>query len=72
MAITEDRPYRKGMTKEQVITVLNSMVNNQSISSYVVSILIDNFDLINDVRKEAQWKAKIEYNYFINATNDKP
>jgi len=71
-AITEDRPYRKGMTKEQVITVLNSMVNNQSISSYVVSILIDNFDLINDVRKEAQCKAKIEYNYFINATNDKP
>jgi HD-GYP domain-containing protein (c-di-GMP phosphodiesterase class II) len=70
-AITENRPYRKGMDNDQVVTVLRSMVNNQSISSYIVSILIDNFDIVNEVRKEAQLKASIEYNYFIEVANNK-
>lgn len=70
-AITENRPYRKGMTNEQVVDVLNSMVKDQSICPYVVSILMNNFDLINEVRKEAQYKASIEYNYFIEATEAK-
>jgi len=70
-AITENRPYRKGMTNEQVINVLNSMVNDQSICPFVVAILMDNFDLINEIRKEAQWKSSIEYNYFIEAENKK-
>jgi HD-GYP domain-containing protein (c-di-GMP phosphodiesterase class II) len=74
-AITEDRPYRKGMTDEQTVNVLNSMVNDQSICPYVVSILIDNLDLIYEIRKEAQREASIEYNYFTDfteATDDKP
>ena len=69
-AITENRPYRKGMTKEQVIKVLNNMVDNQSICPYVVSILVENFDLINEVRKHAQLKASIEYDYFIEAEDN--
>jgi HD-GYP domain-containing protein (c-di-GMP phosphodiesterase class II) len=64
-AITEDRPYRKGMPNEQVVSVLNSMVENQSICPYVVSILMDNFELINEIRRDAQQKASIKYNYFI-------
>lgn len=67
-AITEDRPYRKGMPDGQVVNILKSMVNDRSICPYVVSILIDNFDLINEIRKEAQREASIEYNYFINYT----
>ncbi|OGO78925.1 MAG: hypothetical protein A2Y23_00275 [Clostridiales bacterium GWB2_37_7] len=69
-AITEDRPYRKGMTYEQVVAVLNSMVSNQSICPYVVSILIDNFDLIDEIRKEAQLKSSIEYSNFIKVSGD--
>lgn len=67
-AITEDRPYRKGMPDEQTVNILNSMVHDRSISPYVVSILIDNFDLIYDIRKEAQREAGIKYNYFMNYT----
>ncbi|MEW6244844.1 MAG: HD domain-containing phosphohydrolase [Bacillota bacterium] len=65
-AITEDRPYRKGMPDEQTFNILNSMVKDRSICPYVVSILMDNFDLIYEIRKEAQHEASIEYNYFMN------
>lgn len=64
-AITEDRPYRKGMPKEQVIAILNSMVDNRSISPYVVSILLENFECIHDVCRKAQEQAAAEYHYFI-------
>lgn len=63
-AITEERPYRKGMSDNQVIRVLNSMVINQSICPYVVSILLDNFDLISQVRRDAQQTAMNEYAQF--------
>ncbi|MDR3553023.1 MAG: HD domain-containing protein [Clostridia bacterium] len=69
-AITEDRPYRKGMTNEQVIAVLRSMVENHSICPYVVSILMDNFESVNEIRKDAQEKAKIKYHYFIDAPTE--
>ncbi len=42
-AITEDRPYRKGMLDEQTVNILNSMVHDRSICHYVVSILIIDF-----------------------------
>ncbi len=64
-AITEDRPYRKGMSKEEAVKVLHSFVENESICPYIVSILMDNFDLINDIRMRAQLKAGNEYNYFV-------
>lgn len=67
-AITEDRPYRKGMSKEKAVEVLHSLVADRSICPYVVSILMNNFDLINDIRTAAQSKAGIEYNYFVETS----
>jgi HD-GYP domain-containing protein (c-di-GMP phosphodiesterase class II) len=64
-AITEDRPYREGMSKEKTIEVLYSLVEDKSICPYVVSILMDNFELINTIRIDAQLKAAAKYNYFI-------
>jgi HD-GYP domain-containing protein (c-di-GMP phosphodiesterase class II) len=69
-AITEDRPYRKAMPDERVISVLRSMVDDGSICPYVVSILMDNYELINGIRREAQQKAGIEYNYFAKVAVD--
>lgn len=65
-AITEDRPYRKGMSQNKAETVINSMANSGSICPYVVSVLIDNFEWINDIRKDAQNKASAEYGYLTN------
>lgn len=64
-AITEDRPYRAGMTDEQVINTINSMVSNGFICPNVVSVLLKNFSIINEIRKEAQLESSIEYNYFL-------
>ena len=67
-AIMEDRPYRKSMDQEDAKSILKSMVENRSLCPYVVSLLMENFDTINDVRKEAQQQASLEYNYFLEVS----
>ena len=62
-AITEDRPYRKGMTLEEAVAVLNSMVRDSSICPYVVSILTDNLQTVDEVRRNAQQKSRLMYDY---------
>ena len=69
-AISEDRPYRVGMSNEHAISVLQSMVANQSICPYVVSVLKENFEIINEIRKDAQGKAATKYHYIIEAAAD--
>lgn len=67
-AITEDRPYRRGMTRQQAIEVLNKMVTDKAICPKIVALLVENYDLLNETRKKAQLLASMEYNYF--ATHD--
>ncbi len=64
-ALTEDRPYRKGMPLEKAVAVLDSMVGNNSICPYVVSILLDNLELIDGIRRDTQEKTKIAYDYIV-------
>ena len=53
-AITEDRPYRKGMEKEKAVNVLEQMVERNEIDKNVVKVLFENYDNILQVRKKAQ------------------
>lgn len=66
-AITEDRPYRKGMTLEEAVGILNSMAKDNSICLYVVSILIKNLKTIDEIRKKAQKESKEIYNHMYVA-----
>lgn len=61
-AITEDRPYRKGMNKDEAIKVLKKSVSNEYICPYICKILEENYDEINLIRKKAQEKSNIVYN----------
>lgn len=61
-AITEDRPYRIGMKKDEAINVLRDLVNNESICPYICRILEENYNQINLARKEAQEQSNIVYN----------
>ncbi|MEK7845850.1 MAG: HD domain-containing phosphohydrolase [Nitrospinota bacterium] len=63
-AITEDRPYRRGMAKDAVLEVLKKMVENNKLDSKVVSTLIDNYEMIDSIRKTAQEEASKEYHEF--------
>ena len=60
-AITEDRPYRKGMAKEQALEVLWGDAARGAISSGIVELLAENYDLVNAAREEASQAAGRRY-----------
>jgi response regulator RpfG family c-di-GMP phosphodiesterase len=53
-ALTEDRPYRKGMKKEEVVKIFSNMVEEGKIDSRVTEVLLVNYDEMNSVRSKAQ------------------
>ena len=64
-AITEDRPYRKGMTDEKAVEILINMSKRNEIDGNVVTVLVKNFDSINENRQEAQKQAENRYKEFL-------
>ncbi len=60
-AITEDRPYRKGMDKARSLEVLGQMAENLALDDSLVSLLSRNFDEINSLRMAAQRESAAEY-----------
>lgn len=60
-AITEDRPYRKGMDSGSAMAVLFGMAQRDEVDSEIVSCLEKNYDRINNARIEAQISAVKEY-----------
>lgn len=59
-AITEDRPYRKGMNEPQTIRLIEYMADQGSLCPCIVSLLKDNFDTINKICRDAQQKDTIK------------
>lgn len=66
-ALTEDRPYRKGMTKQHTLDTLNRMVAEGELDGAVVATLAAHFDEINAQRAQAQQAAVEEYRQFIQS-----
>jgi len=60
-AITEDRPYRKGMCKKESLSVLNTMAGNNKIDSNIVAKVAENFKAISEARESAENNAVKEY-----------
>jgi HD-GYP domain-containing protein (c-di-GMP phosphodiesterase class II) len=58
-AITEDRPYRKGMSETDALKTLQQMVQQSALDGDIVSILKENYNEINGLRTSAQ-KAALE------------
>ena len=65
-AISEDRPYRKGMEGGKAIEILHDMVNNGGIDKGTVEIVTQNYARINEVRIKAQCEALQAYNAFYD------
>ncbi len=63
-AVTEDRPYRKGMDKACVKEVLRSMVEDSTLSSGAVFLLLKNFDFFTQLCYESHQKTYVEYKQF--------
>ncbi len=62
-AITEDRPYRKGMNREQAYRVINNMAANGSLCPYVCAILFEHYEQLNETRENAQKRADEKYRH---------
>ena len=60
-AISEDRPYRKGMMKEEVYSVIRRQTENNLIDKKIVDLLFDNYEDINCLVREQQCKAEAFY-----------
>lgn len=60
-AITEDRPYRKGMSGEEALKIIEDMAKNNSLDKSIMDVASAYFRHLNDVRLGAQLKAKEAY-----------
>lgn len=67
-AITEDRPYRKGMDRNKSLKILKEMAKNLALDYSVVDVLEKNYDDINDIRSTAQETSGKEYRQFLFST----
>ncbi len=63
-ALSENRPYRKGMKKEEVVKILERMAADNKIDAEVVKTLIINYHDVTEIRIKSQKKARIRYNDF--------
>ena len=61
-AITEDRPYRKGMPKEKVISVLRENVEREAIDGDLAELLIAHYDEVDTARAIQSHEAGRRYN----------
>lgn len=63
-ALAEDRPYRMGMTSENIFNVLQNMIDNSGLDNDIFLILKNNYDAINNSRINAQREAANLYRIF--------
>jgi HD-GYP domain-containing protein (c-di-GMP phosphodiesterase class II) len=63
-ALTEDRPYRKGMGKKNSINALHLMAKDGELDKCLVDTVLSNFNEMDDLRKMAQEEAVLEYHTF--------
>ncbi|MEW6218553.1 MAG: HD domain-containing phosphohydrolase [Thermodesulfobacteriota bacterium] len=63
-AITEDRPYRAGMSSREAARILEGMAAGGALDPEIVHLLMDNFDQVNHERSQAQEQSRQEYAAF--------
>jgi HD-GYP domain-containing protein (c-di-GMP phosphodiesterase class II) len=63
-ALTEDRPYRKGMNPESTTAVLQVMVDADELDKNLVNLVFKHYEEMNQMRDTAQKEAIREYHAF--------
>jgi len=70
-AISEDRPYRKGMSKDDIYKVIKMQTDKKMLDKRIVEVLFDNYDLIITQVKERQARALDFYEKrFLSIANE--
>ena len=63
-ALTEDRPYRKGMDTKHTKAVLQTMADNEELDTSLIARAFKHYEMLNAIRESAQRTAMDEYNMF--------
>lgn len=53
-ALAEDRPYRKGLLKNEIISILKELADNALLDKKIVGMLFENYDTILAAMSEQQ------------------
>ena len=69
-APTEDRTYRKGMSNEQTMLILDKMGQNGKLDHDIVELLKEDLSAVNQVRIAAQDSSREEYKKFLTEIGD--
>ena len=69
-ALTENRPYRRGLDKEQTLGILRRQQESGELDPTVVQLLHDHFDEVDAERTKAQRDAIVEYRAFVAGLDD--
>ncbi|MBF8437331.1 HD domain-containing protein [Halanaerobiaceae bacterium Z-7014] len=65
-ALTEDRPYRKGMSQKQVTNILNDLADSGKIDKGMVNLLLEDYNSFDHMRSEIQNNREKEYSKLVN------
>ena len=71
-AVTEDRPYRKGMNEKQALGVLSKLAANGGLDGHVVAALREDFDAINSIRQAEQARYAVKQRYLAEVMESSP
>jgi len=63
-ALTENRPYRNAFTKEQLLSLLREMSENNQIDPELVKTVAENYEEINQTRIDQQANSAAEFERF--------
>ena len=63
-ALTEDRPYRPGMTKYDSLRTIERMAWDRALDADIVSTLVNSYDEVNSIRLAVQAEESAEYESF--------
>ncbi|MDD2190595.1 MAG: HD domain-containing protein [Eubacteriales bacterium] len=64
-AVTENRPYRKGMIFDDAEKVLRNMVASNALDGRIVNLLIENYQELDNMREISQIEAAEQYENFL-------
>jgi HD-GYP domain-containing protein (c-di-GMP phosphodiesterase class II) len=70
-ALSEDRPYRRGMEKAQVVEILQGMASRGKIDAAIVERLIAHYDEIDALRRAEQEVVRRAYEKVIQPADQK-
>ncbi len=71
-ATSEDRPHRPGLSRDETLGILNRQVAEGAVDGALVSLVVRNYDEVNEARARVQESARREYDQTFGIFDNRP